>query len=146
MMKTPYIETTRDIELRISPMYMSEYSAPQHEEYAFLYKVELLNSFDDDIQLISKEVTIRDGSRNQYTLEFDDINDEQPCIPAGDKFEYSTYCPLDTPTGNLRGFILARNMRTNEFFEILMPLVFFRTADTAEHFDHAYTMPFALSM
>jgi ApaG protein len=146
MLKTPYTEMTRDIELRITPMYLSEYSIPKFDEYAFLYKVELINSFDDDIQIISKEVTIRDGNRNQYTLEFEDVNDEQACIPAGDTYDYTTYCPLDTPTGNLRGFLLVRNMRTNEFFEILLPLVFFRTEDKAEHFGYEYEIPYAASM
>ena len=144
MFKTPYIEITRDIELRVTPMFLSDFSTPEHDEYAFLYKVELINSFDDDIQIISKEITVRDGNKSQYTLEFDEVNDEQACIPAGDKYEYYSYCPFDTPTGNLRGHILLRNMRTNEFFEILMPLVFFRTEDRAENFGHAYELPLQL--
>jgi ApaG protein len=133
MIRTPYIEFTRDIEVRVQPIYLKEYSTPRIEEYVFLYKVQLINSFDDDIQLISQELTIRDGNRSQFSLEIEDVNDEQACIPAGDSYEFSSCLPIDTPTGNLRGAILARNMRTNEFFEIQFPLVFFRaTKDPIE--------------
>ena len=146
MLNTPYQETTRDIELRVQPAFLREFSTPRLDEYVFLYKVQLLNSFDDDIQLISQELTIRDGNRSQYTVEIEDVNDEQACIPAGDSYEFSSCLPIDTPTGNLRGFLLVRNMRTNEFFEINLPLVFFHVQTVNQNQEISSRFPYAASM
>ncbi|WP_127714596.1 ApaG domain [Halobacteriovorax sp. HLS] len=127
MMTSPYFEMTNDIELRVTPMFLSEFSAPEQREYAFVYKVELQNNYDDDIQLLSKQIIIRDGNKEQYTLEFEDVNDEQACIPAGEMYDYTTYCPLETPTGSLRGSMTVMSLSSNEVFEVNIPLVFFRT-------------------
>jgi len=128
--KMSYLETTRNIRVQVTPKYMEEKSIPLQNDFVFQYSIKIINSKDSDIQILGSELTINDGHLEEMKIISDDVNEEQPCIPFKDVYQYTEYCPINTSTGNLRGFFWARNMQSGEIFQIKIPLVFFKTIDT----------------
>ncbi|OUR96472.1 hypothetical protein A9Q84_08980 [Halobacteriovorax marinus] len=146
LIESTYIETTRDIRVEITPTYLEEKSIPLENDYVFQYSIKIINSNKSDIQILGEEITIRDGRLEEFTLECDEVNGEQACIPFNDSYNYTSYCPIQTSTGNLRGHFWARDIQSGEIFQINIPLIFFRTIDTPTEFVELYRPLYSYSM
>lgn len=114
------------VEVEITPSYLPELSRPSKNLYIFNYNVNILNGPDSDIQILGKTLFFRDGRRKEICMEYDDVNDEQAWLAAGDSYEYSEFHSMKTSTGNIRGHLLVKVIETQEILEVEIPLTFFR--------------------
>lgn len=128
--ETSYLETTRNIKVQVTPRYLEEKSIPLQDDFIFQYDVKITNSEDSDIQILGSELVINNAQQEQFNVINEDVNDEQACIPYRDTYEYTEFFPINSATGNLRGFYWIKNIQTQEVFKIKIPLVFFKTIDT----------------
>ena len=55
------------------------------------------------MQLLSRAWTIVDGHGTVHEVIGEGVVGEMPLIAAGSSFDYVSGCPLDTPTGSMRG-------------------------------------------
>lgn len=112
----PFSEVTQDIKIEISPSFMSEQSDPQRSFYFFSYKVKVTNEGSEKVQLLRRHWIIVDGEGKTEEVEGAGVVGLQPKIEAGHTFEYSSFCPLQTPTGSMRGRYLFSNSSGQEFW------------------------------
>jgi ApaG protein len=76
-------------------------------------------------QLISSHWIITDGAGIVHEVKGPGVIGEQPQLKPGEKFEYSSFCPLKTPTGNMRGtFQMVNHLGAQ--FDVKVPLFFLR--------------------
>lgn len=102
-MMFPFSQVTHDIKIEVLPSFISEQSDPQRSFYFFSYKVKITNQGQKRVQLLRRHWIIVDGEGKTEEVEGAGVVGLQPKIDAGQAFEYSSFCPLPTPTGSMRG-------------------------------------------
>ncbi len=120
-----YAERTDNIEIKVEPFYVPEQSSPESDYYFFAYKVTIVNHGQSPMQLTHRHWIIVDGKRRVQEVRGEGVVGVQPTIKPGDSFEYSSFCPLPTPTGNMRGSYDMLN-ENGEKISVNIPVFFLR--------------------
>jgi ApaG protein len=95
--------TTRGIRVQVTSHYLVERSAPRESQYLFAYHVRISNVGDDTAQLVSREWVITTAEGDVERVKGPGVVGEQPVLPPGASFEYTSYCPLKTAVGSMHG-------------------------------------------
>ncbi len=136
-LKTPYSETSNGITIEVAPLFDSERSDPDSEYYLFTYGVKFTNHNDYEVKIQRRYFKIRDGFGESRIVEGEGVVGKRPSIAPGESFSYQSFCPLKTPTGNMRGRYLFEDDLGN-LFSAAMPVFFFRVVDVAANIHSIY--------
>jgi ApaG protein len=108
---------TQNVSVEVLSQYSAENSRPQQGDWVFQYTVRITNRGTDTVQLISRHWIIVDAADDVNEVKGPGVVGEQPVLAPGQAFQYSSWCPLKTPMGTMRGTY--RMVRTNgEQFDI----------------------------
>src|ERR1700679_3124205 len=111
---------TNSIRVEVLSRHSPENSRPQQGEWIFEYTVRITNQGSDTVQLISRHWIITDALEHTEEERGPGVIGEQPVLAPGESFKYSSWCPLKTPTGLMRGaYQMVR--AGGEKFDIEMP-------------------------
>ena len=115
-----YTATTRDITVRVQPQFLAEQSDPAADEYFWLYSIRIENGGTETVQLLSRHWIITNANGHVEEVEGPGVVGEQPVLGPGESFEYTSGCPLTTPSGIMAG---TYEMAASEgpLFEIEIP-------------------------
>ena len=94
---------TNDIRVEVLSQHRPENSRPQQDEWVFQYTVRITNQGQETVQLISRHWIITDGLEHVEEVKGPGVVGEQPVLAPGESFQYSSWCPLRTPMGMMRG-------------------------------------------
>jgi ApaG protein len=117
--------TSNDITVRVVPEFLPERSSPEQFFFSYAYHVTITNNATVPVQLLGRTWLITDGTGFLDTVEGDGVVGEQPWIQPGQSYQYTSGCPLRTPTGNMRGWYHFQTVRGAEFSSRI-PLFFLR--------------------
>ena len=95
--------TTRGIRIEVTSNYLPERSAPRESQYLFAYHVRVSNVGTETAQLVSREWIITTAEGDVERVKGPGVVGEQPVLPPGATFEYTSYCPLKTAVGSMHG-------------------------------------------
>ncbi|MGQ3675842.1 Co2+/Mg2+ efflux protein ApaG [Xanthobacter sp. TB0139] len=98
-----YRATTRQIQVTVTPRYMAERSEPDHSRYFWAYTIELANLGSETVQLKTRHWIITDALGRTEQVHGPGVVGEEPVLPPGGHFEYTSGVPLSTPTGIMHG-------------------------------------------
>lgn len=98
-----YRAVTHDIEVSVKPFYLEEQSNPEDGRYVWGYRVTIVNNSDTSVQLLSRYWHITDENGQVEEVQGPGVVGEQPVLDPGDSFQYSSGCPLSTPSGVMVG-------------------------------------------
>jgi len=98
-----YEARTRDIVVRVFPVYAAEESSPDQGLYLWSYTVEIENHGGETVTLISRRWSITDGFNRVNDVEGSGVVGEQPELKPREAFRYVSNCPLPTPSGAMKG-------------------------------------------
>lgn len=115
-----YRSITRDIAIEVEPFYLPERSEPEESRYVWGYRVTIVNNSEDFIQLLSRYWRITDGVGRVEEVRGAGVVGEQPELNPGDSFQYTSGCPLRTPSGFMAGSYTMRN-GDGHLFEVAIP-------------------------
>ncbi len=127
-----YEATDESIEIKVTPFYVPDRSSPMHNQYFYAYKIQLTNHRNEAVKLVHRHWKIKDGGGKHYEVQGPGVIGEQPLIASGESFEYTSFCPLHSPHGNMRG----KFQFIDEFghrFWAQVPLFFFRPSEETLH-------------
>ena len=127
-----YSETTGNILVEAQPFYLDERSIPEQEHFFFAYKIKVTNLGANSCSLMRRHWLIRNGRGAQREVEGAGVVGKQPEILPGESFSYTSFCPLNTPTGNMRGNFLFEDKVGNKF-SATVPVFFLRLPDSFKH-------------
>ncbi|MBB3311796.1 ApaG protein [Rhizobium sp. BK196] len=115
-----YRALTRDIEVVVEPFYLEEQSDPDDDRYVWGYRVVIANNSDIAVRLVNRYWNITDQNGQIDEVSGPGVVGEQPRLQPGDTYEYSSGCPLDTPSGLMFGHY---QMETDEgeMFDVEIP-------------------------
>ena len=113
------------VEIVVEPEYLIAESQ-QSGQSIFAYHVTVSNQGPIPVQLLSRYWLITDGAGAKREVMGDGVVGAQPWIEPGQSYEYSSFSPLPTPTGNMRGSYEFRS-REGSRFKAKIPLFFLRS-------------------
>lgn len=120
-----YYEITQGIEVQVEPQYLADESQPEAAQFVFAYTITIVNKGETEVQLISRHWIITDGDGVIHEVRGPGVVGEQPRLAPGQHYQYSSFCPLPTPTGNMRGTYQMINSLGAKF-DVKIPLFFLR--------------------
>lgn len=87
----------------MEPFYLEEQSRPDDSRYVWGYRINITNHSRHRIQLRERYWKITDQNGHVEEVSGPGVIGEQPILDPGDTYEYSSGCPLDTPSGTMVG-------------------------------------------
>lgn len=94
---------THNIRVEVLSQHSRENSRPLEDVRVFQYTVRITNLGSQTVQLISRHWIITDAFQHVEEVKGPGVVGEQPVLEPGQSFQYSSWCPLHTPTGTMRG-------------------------------------------
>jgi ApaG protein len=98
-----YSETTRAITVTVLPFYLEQHSSPADGHYVWAYRVRIENGGADTVQLRNRHWRITDSTGRLHEVRGPGVVGEEPVLGPGQSFEYTSSCPLSTPSGFMVG-------------------------------------------
>lgn len=98
-----YSLTTHDIRVSVQPVFLEEQSSPDDHQFVWAYQVRIENLGGQAVRLRNRFWSITDAQGRTQEVRGPGVVGEQPLIRPGDSFEYTSGCPLSTPSGMMVG-------------------------------------------
>lgn len=83
--------------------YIPEQSDPDSRRYFFAYRIRILNQGHFPARVMSRRWVISNARGEVEEVEGEGIIGATPWLPPTAAFEYTSFCPLPTPTGMMSG-------------------------------------------
>ena len=115
------VTTTRGIQIHVKTAYLPERSSPRESSYLFMYTIRISNVGSETAQLLSREWIITNADGEVERVKGPGVVGEQPVLPPGGSFEYTSYCPLKTPVGSMQGSYQMVTANGEHFDAIISP-------------------------
>lgn len=93
---------TRGVRVRVRSRYSPDHSQPP-ERWFFVYSVEIVNEGAETVQLLNRHWVITDAEGHVEEVRGPGVVGAQPVLGPGETFEYTSFCPLPSPFGTMRG-------------------------------------------
>ena len=94
---------TKNIRVEVLARYSPENSKPLQDEWVFQYTIRITNQGSETVQLLSRHWIITDAADHVEEIKGPGVIGEQPVLAPGESFKYSSWCPIKTPMGVMRG-------------------------------------------
>jgi len=106
---------SHNIRVEVLSQYSPENSRPLEDEWVFQYTVRITNQGPETVQLLSRHWIITDALEHTKEVKGPGVVGEQPVLAPGESFQYSSWCPLKTPIGTMRGTYQMGRPSGNQF-------------------------------
>lgn len=115
-----YERETRSIHVAVKPAYLDDQSDPDDGRYVWAYTVTIENRGHEAVTLLSRYWNITDGAGVVREVRGPGVVGAQPVIAPGEKFQYTSGCPLETASGVMMGSYQMK-AASGEAFEAEIP-------------------------
>ena len=115
-----YERSTRGIRVAVKPAFLEDQSDPEEQRYIWSYTVVNENKSPETVQLMSRYWHITDAEGHVKEVRGPGVVGAQPVLAPGERFEYTSGCPLPTASGAMAGRYQMR-VSSGEDFEAEIP-------------------------
>lgn len=98
-----YKAVTEGIEVTVRPAFLPEHSSPEKHRWVWAYEVEIRNTGHETVRLRNRHWIITDANGQVEEVRGPGVVGEQPTLPPGGSFRYTSGCPLTTTSGIMVG-------------------------------------------
>lgn len=112
---TPYIFETRGVKISVWPAFDEKNSQLGNMLFVYSYTIKIENNGKDMVQLLNRHWIIRDAFGQVDEVKGPGVIGKQPLLQPGESFEYTSFCPLKTPTGSMEGSFEMRDGLNQKF-------------------------------
>lgn len=111
----PYTNSTRGVKISIWPQYDEPNSRPANFLFIYAYTILIENTGKDLVQLLNRHWIIRDAFGHVEEVRGAGVVGKQPLLQPGESFEYTSFCPIRTPSGSMEGSFEMRDSMNQKF-------------------------------
>ncbi len=115
-----YRAITRNIEITVQPQFLEHQSDPAQSKFVWSYTITVANRGTEIVQLLTRHWIITDGNGMSQDVRGPGVVGETPTLKPSDSFQYSSGCPLPTPSGMMVG-TYGMVTSTGEHFSVEIP-------------------------
>lgn len=112
---------TKGISVSVKTRYEDKHSAPDQKKYVHSYFITIENLSNHTVQLLSRHWIIIDSSLIKREVKGEGVIGKQPVLHPGESHSYSSWCPLQTDIGKMKGSFNMHNLDTDELFDVVVP-------------------------
>ena len=94
---------TRGIRVDVRTWFLPEQSDPRAGVWAHAYEITIRNDSELTVQLLSRHWIITNEDGVEEHVRGPGVVGEQPRLAPGERFQYTSGCPLDTSIGTMVG-------------------------------------------
>ncbi|HET8734216.1 MAG TPA: Co2+/Mg2+ efflux protein ApaG, partial [Anaeromyxobacteraceae bacterium] len=94
---------TNGIQVTVRSEFRPDRSSPAQGRFLFTYSVDIRNGGATPAKLLSRHWIITDARGEQEEVTGDGVVGQQPHLAPGESFQYTSFCVLRTPLGQMRG-------------------------------------------
>jgi len=94
---------TNGLRVTVTSEYLPEESTPSIQRYVFIYTVRIANEGTEVVQLRTRHWVITHGDGAVEEVRGPGVVGEEPRLPPGHGFQYTSGCVLRTPRGTMHG-------------------------------------------
>lgn len=116
-----FASTNNDFRVEIETEFDFDQSNPLQYNYLFRYTVLITNLGEVSAQLHSRKWFIKDAKGEVRHVEGPGVIGQTPLFEPGHSFEYSSFCPLPTMTGEMWGHFNMTD-KTGRSFKVETPV------------------------
>jgi ApaG protein len=98
-----YQAVTEHILVTVRPEFIEQQSKPEENKFIWAYTITVENRGSETVTLLTRHWIITDGLGRRQDVRGDGVVGEQPSLQPGQRFEYTSGCPLSTPSGLMMG-------------------------------------------
>jgi ApaG protein len=95
--------STEGIEVSVQSEFRADRSAPAQGRFLYTYTVRISNAGEGPARLLARHWIITDARGEREEVKGDGVVGQQPRIEPGHSFQYTSFCVLKTPLGQMRG-------------------------------------------
>ncbi len=99
-----YQKITHGIQISVLPQYLDDRSDPSDDYFVWSYTITIENQSQQTVTLLTRHWEIIDANGQRQQVDGDGVVGKQPTLGPGERFEYTSGCPLSTPSGFMAGF------------------------------------------
>jgi len=111
---------SKNILIAVKSIFLPQYSNLDNSEYVFGYYITISNNENDPVQIIKRHWEIIDANGNTKIVDGIGVVGEQPIINPGEKYNYNSFCPLETEFGKMSGHYKMKDYK-GTLFNIPIP-------------------------
>ena len=97
------VAVTRGVRVEVNVEFVPERSDRSQGRWFFAYHIRITNEGAVTVQLLTRHWIITDSDGHVEEVQGPGVVGAQPVLHAGQSFEYTSFCPLRTPFGSMRG-------------------------------------------
>jgi ApaG protein len=112
-----------DIRVTTDTVYVEQQSDPAADRYVFAYTITIENRGTVTAQLLNRHWVITDASGRVQEVRGEGVVGEQPVLPPGASFRYTSAAVIETPVGTMQG---AYDMQAADGHRFDAPIPLFR--------------------
>jgi ApaG protein len=98
-----YQSLTENIRITVRPEFLESQSQPDNGRFMWAYTIRVENLGPETVTLLTRHWIITDSLGRRQDVRGDGVVGEQPTLRPGQQFEYTSGCPLQTPSGMMVG-------------------------------------------
>lgn len=112
---------TSGIQISVKANYRQDLSEVTDSQYFFNYSIEIHNTNNFAVQLVSRDWYIFDSLNEARYITGAGVVGEQPVLKPEEKFMYTSGADLNSELGMMKGFYTFRNLIDGETFQVFVP-------------------------
>jgi ApaG protein len=97
------VAVTQGIRVMVQTQYLPDQSDPAANKFLFAYQITIANEGTLPAQLLTRHWIIKDAHNHVEEVRGEGVVGETPHLEPGQSFTYTSYCPLRTEYGTMRG-------------------------------------------
>ena len=98
-----YEAETENVLVRVTPAFLEAESSPEENKFIWAYHVEIENRSQRTLQLMTRHWHITDREGRVQEVDGPGVVGQTPVLQPGGRFEYTSGCPLNAPSGMMQG-------------------------------------------
>ena len=115
-----YERITRGIKIIVRPQFLENQSKPGEGHFVWAYTINVENHGRETVTLRTRYWKITDAHGKVHEVRGAGVVGEEPTLKPGDSFQYTSGCPLKTPSGFMVGAYQMQN-QAGEMFNVDIP-------------------------
>lgn len=120
------VAVTQGIKISVICKYLEAESEPERDRYVFAYQVTMENEGFEPAQLLTRHWIIQDAYNHVEEVIGDGVVGETPMLAPGESFTYTSFCPLPTDWGTMRGTYGMQRPSGETFDAVIAPFALMR--------------------
>lgn len=94
---------SNNVTIHVHTQFIEEQSSPEEAQFVYAYTIRIENQGGDNVKLLSRKWIITDANEKVQEVEGEGVVGQQPVIPPGESFTYTSGAVIGTESGTMSG-------------------------------------------